>query len=349
MSPRIRIAFMPVYQNPYQRLLTESLKLIGVEVLHFSSMPSIKWLIENRDNVDILHLHWISGLYMTKYFTPFSIIAFTIRLYFANYLKYHIIWTAHNILPHKKPFNAVHIYMRNIVFKNADAVITHCNFGREKLVQVFQPKIPIYVIPHGNYEGVYEITMTKVEARLSLEINKDQFVYLMIGNISEYKGIEKFIKIFQHNASNTDIAVIAGRNRAPDLVSRLKIIAQSDRRIRFFPGYIPEDEMQRYLLSSDVAVFAFNEILTSGTVILCLTYGIPVIAPSLGCLPELITPEAGILYFPDESQSFAQALISIKKSNLKNMSLAAKRITRNLKWEEIAQKTKSVYLDCINS
>lgn len=349
MTQDLRSAFLPVYQNPYQHLLTNALKSKGVDVIHLTSMPSINWLVENRDHVNILHFHWLSGLYMAKFLTPIRILEFIFRLYIANYLNYHIVWTAHNILPHNKPIKPIHNMIRRFFLMKTDAVISHCTYGKEALIHQFQPSAPIYIIPHGNYLGVHNITMTRESARSSLDIKRDQFVYLMVGNITAYKGIDKFINAFQKVSSNYDIAIIAGRNRAPKLVEKLITIANKDPRIRIYPGFISEGEMQRYLLSADTAVFAFDEILTSGSVILCLTYGLPVVVPAIGCLPELITPEVGILYSQSDPSSLENALTDIRKANISSMSIAAKRISQTLKWDDIALKTKTVYLGCINN
>jgi beta-1,4-mannosyltransferase len=193
------------------------------------------------------------------------------------------------------------------------------------------------------------VTFSLNNDRSSLIIHMYQFVFLMIVNNPTYKIIENFINISQKIASDDDLAIIAGRNRAPKLVKSLNKIAKSDPRIRIYSGYFPEEEMQQYLLAGDVAVFAFNEILTSGTVILCISYGLPVIAPKLGCLPELITPDAGILYSPGDTLSFARGLKSIKVADLIKMKSAAEIIAHKLQWYDIAQKTKSVYQSCLKS
>jgi glycosyltransferase involved in cell wall biosynthesis len=78
-----------------------------------------------------------------------------------------------------------------------------------------------------------------------------------------------------------------------------------------------------------------------------MTYGLPVIAPALGCLPELVTPEAGILYDPAASDALVSALRRIKTMDTVQMGQAAQRITDALRWEDIAQQTAAIYRECL--
>lgn len=201
----------------------------------------------------------------------------------------------------------------------------------------------IYVIPHGNYAGVHVSAMTRAEARLSLGIEQDRFVYLLLGNISAYKGIEGFVDAFEAHAGPEDVAVIAGRNRAPAIVRALELKAAQDRRLRVHAGFIPDQEMPRYLRAADVAVFCFEQVLTSGSVILAMTYGLPVVCPAMGCLPELVTPQSGLLYNAGDPEALGRTLRAIKTLDVVAMGREAQAIASLLRWEDIAQQTAAVY------
>ncbi|RIK13714.1 MAG: hypothetical protein DCC51_16205 [Anaerolineae bacterium] len=154
---------------------------------------------------------------------------------------------------------------------------------------------------------------------------------------------------FTQVAGKDDVAIVAGRNRDQSVVNRLKHLQARDARIRVLDGYIPVDEMQRYLLAADVMVAPFEKVLTSSSVILGLTFGLPVIAPALGCLPELITDEAGILYRPSDPAALSQALVNIKSEDIAAMGAAARRIADGLKWDDIGRRTASAYEKCLRS
>ena len=133
MKSQIKVAFLPTYQNPYQQLLANAMNPYGISVESLTSIPSISWLFQNRYSTQILHLHWLSGLYMHRYLTPFRLVNFIAHITIAKYLGYKIIWTAHNLLPHKRRFLVMHRFVRRFIMQTADAVITHCQFGNEIL------------------------------------------------------------------------------------------------------------------------------------------------------------------------------------------------------------------------
>lgn len=345
----MNVAFLPVYPNPYQQLLREGLENAGITVEFLETLPTAEWLKTKRSRVDILHYHWLDGLYMNRFRTPVQALRFIHHYRLARDLGFHIVWTAHNILPHRSIIRPLDVAIHRLVMRDADVVITHCEAGRRELLDRFPRNGPIEVIPLGNYGGVYPVTMTKPEARGSLGLENSQFVYLALGNIAGYKGLEKFAAAFTQVAGKDDVAIVAGRNRDQSVVNRLKHLQAHDARIRVLDGYIPVDEMQRYLLAADVMVAPFEKVLTSSSVILGLTFGLPVIAPALGCLPELITDEAGILYRPSDPAALSQALVNIKSEDIAAMGATARRIADGLKWDDIGRRTASAYEKCLRS
>lgn len=344
MSPkRLKVAFLPVYQNPYQTLLTAALKPLGVTVENYKNIPSYWWLKRERKRVDILHFHWLYGLYMQRFLTPVKWASFILWFRLAKWLGYKIVWTAHNIIPHRMPFPPMHLAVRRLMMAEADAVIAHCAYGKRELLRRFPRERSVYIVPIGSYEDVYPNTTNRTESRAKLKIGEEQFVYLFLGNISQNKGLENFTTLFQEIAAETDLAVIAGRNRAPDLTKRLQRMADMDKRIHIYAGFIPDEEMQFFLHAADVMVAPFQKILTSSSVMVGLSYGLPVIVPDLGCLPELVTREAGIVYPAGDNEGLKRALRQIKQMDLSASGQAAQTISRQLNWHGIGQQTAAIY------
>jgi len=139
---------------------------------------------------------------------------------------------------------------------------------------------------------------------------------------ADIKATEAFGRV----AGAQDVAIIAGRNRDAALVGRLRAAAQWDDRLRLYPEFVPDERMQCYLLAADVMVAPFEHVLTSSSVMVGLSYGLPVIAPNRGCLPELVTAEAGLIYRAEEPDGLARALTDIKSRDLAAMGAAARRV-----------------------
>ena len=338
----MKVAFLPVYANPYQRLLADGLALHGVEVEMLPGLPSVEWLRDRRPDVDILHFHWLYGLYMARLRTPQQVRAFLMRFRLAQALGYRIVWTAHNILPHRDGLRPLHIHIRRMMMAEAGAVIVHCAAGRRELLARFPRSGPTAIIPLGSYTGVYPVTTSRTVARERLGLDPTAFVYLALGNITAYKGLEHFAATFQAMAGAGDVALIGGRDRDARVVRRLRQAAATDNRIRLHAGYIPDDEVQHFLLAADVMVAPFERILTSSSVMVGLSYGLPVIAPDLGCLPELVG-QAGLVYAAHDPAALADSLREIKHADRTAMVRAAQATTDSLRWDEIARQTVDVY------
>jgi glycosyltransferase involved in cell wall biosynthesis len=343
----MRVAFLPVYPNPYQHLLARALAGEGIEVLEMEATPGVEWLRQERGRVQIMHLHWLSGLYMARWRTPLQMAGFAVWLLLAQRFGYRLVWTAHNVVPHVLAgLPALHLAIRRLVMSRADAVIVHCEAGRRELLGRFPRRKPVYVVPLGSYEGVYPVTADRTGARARLGLGVEMFVYLFLGNITAYKGLERFVEDFQAIAGTDDVAIIAGRNRDPTLVARLRAKAADDGRLRLDVREIADDEIQVYLSAADVMVAPFSRILTSSSVMTALSYGLPVIVPRLGCLPELVTAETGIIYDPYTPTALGEALREIKRRDAGAMGRAARISVKRLSWETIARQTAEIYRLC---
>jgi len=344
----MKVAFLPVYPNPYQRLLRDSLEACDVSVEFLESLPDNDWLADHRSDVDILHFHWLDGLYMRRFATPWQALKFINFVHRAKRLGYRIVWTAHNILPHRSRFRPLDIQIRKMMMREAHAVIVHCDAGARELLRLFPRDGLLAVIQIGNYLNVYPLTITREAARASFGFDEKQFVYLALGNIVAYKGLGQFIEAFSHIACENDIAVIAGRGRDKKVLKHIQAAASNDPRIILFDGFVPNNEMQRYLLSADVMVAPFEKVLTSSSVIVGLSYGLPIIVPDLGCLPELITEDAGLVYRANNTAELSHALVEIRDHDLQAMGSAGKMIAEKLDWADIGRKTVALYEEILN-
>lgn len=338
----MNVAFLPTYPNPYQHLLAGALARQGVVVEMLPRLPSVAWLRSRRAEVDILHFHWLHGLYMEGWRTPATGVAFLRRFRLARELGYGVVWTAHNALPHRAVgLHPLHVAIRRLMMAEAGAVIVHCVAAREELTTRFPRSLPVAVIPPGHYGGLYP-RIDRQTARAALGIAPTRFAYLSLGNIAVYKGLERFATTFAAAGSLDDVALIAGRNRDAAVVRKLQRAAARDARIHLAVGFVPDEQMGTYLAAADAMVAPFERILTSSTVITGLSHGLPIITPDLGCMPELVG-DAGLVYGADDPDALRRALISIKSADLGRMSASALARSAAMSWDDAARETVAVY------
>ena len=133
-----------------------------------------------------------------------------------------------------------------------------------------------------------------------ISISAETTVFLMLGLISPYKGIHEIVELFPRDMRG--VLIVAGGNRESDnqYCSEIKINASKTNNIIVINQFIPENDLPIFYNLSDVVIFNFKEILTSGAVIMARNYGKKVIVPNKGCLRDL--PEADVIKFQKMNQ-----------------------------------------------
>jgi hypothetical protein len=83
--------------------------------------------------------------------------------------------------------------------------------------------------------------------------------------------------------------------------------------------------------------------MTSGTVILALSWPRPIVAPSLGCLPATVPGDAGILYDPGAPRALPEALERIRGFDLEAAAHAGLQGVQRFDWDAIGAATLEAY------
>jgi glycosyltransferase involved in cell wall biosynthesis len=133
---------------------------------------------------------------------------------------------------------------------------------------------------------------------------------------------------------------VAGECHDPALQRRLEEAAS------VLPGQItlrlrrvPEEEVADLLASADAVALPFQRVTTSGSAILALCHGRPVIVPDLVSLRHL--PQSATIWYDGSVASLRTALIDVAKADgetLAAMSAAAREYTDSCSWAEAAQR-----------
>ena len=192
--------------------------------------------------------------------------------------------------------------------------------------------------------------MSRIEARSRLSLPQEVLTFLFVGLIRPYKGVLELIESFQNiNFANAKL-VIAGKANDQQLVAYIRKKIEGDSNIQLEHRYIPDDEMQKYLAAADFVVFPYRDILTSGGIITGMTFGKAIIAPSIGCIPEVLTSSGGVLYDPDDQEGLSNAMkraADISMAKIQEMGKYNFGVAKQMDWQGIAASTFRVYEDCI--
>lgn len=333
--------------NPYGGLLARALAKVGVEmVAGYNEQLNEEWLRAHRATVDVLHLNWPHILYDAPTLAERVTLCAEMvdHLALARELGYKIVWTVHNLYPHDSPYFSLDRLARLALTQLSTAIIAHCAYARTLVQQHFHRTDNVFVIPHGHFIDVYPNTISRADARRQLGIAADQFVYLFFGNVRAYKGLDPLLETFVNLPGEQLTLLLAAKvyNEYGDqFVERAR---QIDPRIIVCPSrFFANQEFQQYFKAADVGIFPFLDVLTSGSTITALSFGLPVIVPAVGCLPELVDERVGILYDQKQPEALRTAMLAIQQRDLAATSQAAYQRAQTLDWPTIAQQTIQAY------
>jgi len=168
-------------------------------------------------------------------------------------------------------------------------------------------------------------------------------VYGFFGSIQPYKGIEQLLGSFAGLDAADAWLLVAGGGRAEYHQTIRQRADALDRVILRTYARAPSEEITLVMRAADVVVLPFVNTLTSGTLTLALSWGRPVVAPALGCLPATVEPAAGILYDPARSDALVNALRAIRERDPAVASAAALASVQRFDWDDIAALTLEAY------
>jgi glycosyltransferase involved in cell wall biosynthesis len=213
-----------------------------------------------------------------------------------------------------------------------------------------RPSQIVAIVPHGNYIDCYPNEIGCAEARGKLGLKSSDFVFLFFGMIRPYKGVTELVEAFrQLSASDTQL-VIAGRPLNQKLEKEVRVLIGDSDRIHFNPAFIPDAEVQTFMNSSDVVVFPYRNILTSGAVVLAMSFGRACLAPELGTLTDVLDERGAILYEPGRPNALAESMILAleRRDSLAEMGRHNQKKATTWRWRRIGSETAEVYRKICN-
>lgn len=343
----MQVRFIPgiLTRNPYLELLAAALAEQGVTV-HQGGFRYLTpfWLLRRRRQVDVIHLHWFHNYHQRPSLLLSSAGALYLagQLLLARWLGYGLVWTVHNLRPHEHYHPRLDRWLSRLILRLGVPVV-HCQAAASAVRETFDYPGPIQIVPHGNYMGVYpEPSQSKQEARRRLDLPEQALTFLHIGIVRPYKGIPGLVRQFARLHSADVALVVAGEEIEGDLRSALAADLHGDPRIHLRLHWLPDEELALYLAAADIVVTAYERVLTSGSVLLAMSSGLPVIAPALGCLPEQVG-EGGLLYEPADPDGLYSALLAATTADLEAMGRRAYTLAMSQSWAQTAAGVLDAY------
>jgi beta-1,4-mannosyltransferase len=337
--------------NPYQQKLIDASADLGIEITASNGRGLLPVLgaLKDQGRIDVLHLHWthsfISGSKVPyQYYNGWR---FVLGLAIAKARGIRVVWTLHNLLDHERRNLPAELFFRRRIAKLADAVLVHCTYAREAASSAYglsRDELGKFrVIPHPNFIGLYDDSLSEAEARASLGLSESDLVFLFFGNIRSYKGVFDLVDAFRKFSFPQAQLLIVGRPWNDDTASALADAVRGDTRVRTVVRFVDPSEVQVFFRAADYVVFPYKDVLTSGSMLLAMSFAKAVIAPRLGCIPETVDERCAILYEPRGIEGLLEALVAAAGSDAATMGAASRRRAAELTWEEAARTSALAY------
>lgn len=351
---KLKVVYLPRNKkdtNPYQAQLAQKLTDLGMDVEGAEYQQWFLLTALKQWKADIIHLHWLQSFFVRSSLTKslVSMMLFVGQLLILRLLGTKIVWTVHNLKNHNNRFLISERIGKLAVSNIADGIIAHCQLAKEEIVSNLKTANPdkIFVVPHGNYIECYENKINRQEARRQLNISDSDVVLLFFGLIRPYKGVLEMVKALEEISLPKVKLLIVGKlwqdTEEFDEVLRQK--AANDLRIVYRPGFVPDELIQVYMNACNLVVFPYRDILTSGAVLLAMSFGKACLAPKIGCIGEILDKKGAFLYNPNKEDGLIKATqAAVNNSSVLNqMGEYNYQKIQQYSWQNVAQQTLKIY------
>ncbi|WP_314324424.1 glycosyltransferase [Paenarthrobacter ilicis] len=294
------MAYTPVARmNPYQALTYKSFARNNISTIPLIKPLFFDQLTQLKPQVAdvLLHLHWNSfvlGAAADRDDAIKRLSSFKNRLLSFKNEGGKVMWTVHNILPHDATHLDLEIDLQQFIADQSDIIHTmshHTSKAVEDVLSLDESKL--LMSPHPSYLGAYEDYVARDEARITLGLDPDEVVYVILGAIKGYKGIQEFIDGFDAACEGSSLRrrlIIAGEPDDSDEISKLVTRCNLHPNILIDARKIPYNLVQLYLRSADILAVPYQRALNSGSAMLGPSFELPVISSRAGSLPEVLQP-----------------------------------------------------------
>lgn len=348
----MKILVLPLERsNPYQGLLYGAMRSQGVEIAYLAQLTPSKTLnllllpaemaVRRLRGARVVHLHWVWQFgvdlsYRSQMVRRATEVWFTVWLWSLRLLGMRLVWTAHNVLPVTPVFtNEIRARKRLVAY--CDLVIAHSKATLEQLALLGIVPRRSVVIPHGPFASPADPASLRTPGD-----GQGPRRLLCFGKMRPYKGIDTLLPAFAAVSPDVDVHLtVAGECTDEELQAELTEFAEkSGGRVTLRLERVPDSELAEMFAQADAMVLPYRQITTSGSGMLGLGYGRPLVVPDVPELSEL--PDDAVLRYDGTVEGLTSVLTSVAQADaaeLAKMSDAAFAYCAATSWSEIGEKT----------
>jgi len=294
-----------------------------------------------------VHLHWVfrfapTGAGRVPALRRLAQAWFGAFLRLARAIGTRVVWTAHNTLPHEPVFHDDKAARRTLV-EATDLVVAHSAASLNDLRRIGAEPRRAVIIPHGP-----PLPDVDASALRSPGAGGGRLNLLFLGKVLEYKGVEDLIAAMTLlPASRAPHLSVVGHCPDAELRERLeRLAADVPDRVSLRLEFVSDDEVTEAMNAADVVVLPFRRITTSGSAMLALQHGRPVVLPDMPAIAHV--PADCSVRFDTTVEGLAATLDDLSRwpaDRLARAGAAAADYAGRGTWSDAAELTMSALHD----
>ncbi len=350
--PVVRVLMYPAAeQNPFLVVTRDQIENLGGKVTMLHSLDSGE-LLRLAPKHDILHIFNIEE-YTSPFASPemlhqaehFAKRFFNLTV--AKKMGMKLFWTLYNEPKGNFSSQRLERLGRKMMFHQADKILCPSNTTRNLLLERY-PTLPdwkVVHLPHHNFQGYFPKQVSKRQAWDYLGIRPKGKVFICFGGIHPYKGLTDVIPLFGKHPLKEHTLIVAGNPSNKHYAATIEGLCAQYDNVHTFLRYVSRDDLQYYLQAADIFVMPFKDVLNSGSMMLALSFGKPLVAPAVGAIPEVLSPGCSVLFQQAGSSELKKALSKALELDLEKASAEARRVSELYSAEKLARRLINYYLD----
>lgn len=209
-----------------------------------------------------------------------------------------IIWTVHNRVAHaSRDAETLHAARRRLA-DLADLVHVHAAHAAAYVVDEYDVRPErLCIAPHPSYLGAYE----PAEATLARAPAVGPTQFLHFGYFRGNKGSDEVVRaagaLARRGATDWRLSIVGRAFRSGVRTLRA---AEKLPNVTASAEAIPDEDIPALFGGANFYVAPFRDLFTSGSIMLALTYGLPVLGPDTPAMRETTPSECHDLLYPDD-------------------------------------------------
>lgn len=246
-----------------------------------------------------------------------------------------IVYGFHDVLPHTGARTKIVLRMVEMATSWFSNFVTFSK-GQQNVLKDTYGKKSFLLGMSSKYLGSSRLEVPPIDNGIKL---------LFFGSIIKYKGVDLLIRaleeLYVEGVRNITVT-IAGKGEgwgACEAYIKNKDLFRTD--IRF----IDNNEIPDLVCSHHFLVQPYRDVTNSGPLMIAIAYGLPVVAPNIGCFAELLNEESAVLYEQGFLKDGLKKISAMTQEEYDAMRSGMTKLKEEYSEETIAKK----YIDCFGN